>query len=206
MPLCWASLGNTEHGHGGRCRLAPLGRSHLSRIPAKHFDSFVLLISWHLWKHRNNVVFEHESPSHPGSGALASRMRDCGAVDGLSKSAWSLIPGARSCLQCKSLQLFSPPLCKLWKSNTGFGLLKAQWKFRWGCSKKYIVKLHPVRILLRKVYFMIYLLKMCLHNEKMRRRNTGALMQSGLIYLKTGTTEGRAKAWSVRLVHTWFGL
>ncbi|CAN6322844.1 unnamed protein product [Urochloa humidicola] len=33
-------------------------------IPAKHFTSFVLLICWQLWKHRNSVVFERAAPSH----------------------------------------------------------------------------------------------------------------------------------------------
>jgi hypothetical protein len=35
-----------------------------SRIPPRHFDSFLLLVSWHLWKHRNSVVFEREAPPH----------------------------------------------------------------------------------------------------------------------------------------------
>jgi hypothetical protein len=26
-------------------------------IPRKHFDCFILLLCWHIWKHRNDVVF-----------------------------------------------------------------------------------------------------------------------------------------------------
>ncbi|CAN6181424.1 unnamed protein product [Urochloa humidicola] len=32
-------------------------------LPAKHFETFVLLIYWHLWKHRNSIVFEGAHPS-----------------------------------------------------------------------------------------------------------------------------------------------
>ena len=33
-------------------------------IPTRHFDSFVLLICWNLWKHRNDVIFRSLPPSH----------------------------------------------------------------------------------------------------------------------------------------------
>jgi len=33
-------------------------------IPAKHYDSFLLLVCWNLWKHRNEVVFNSLPPSH----------------------------------------------------------------------------------------------------------------------------------------------
>ncbi|CAN6345376.1 unnamed protein product [Urochloa humidicola] len=32
-------------------------------VPAKHYHVFLLLISWHLWKHRNAVVFNNEPAS-----------------------------------------------------------------------------------------------------------------------------------------------
>ncbi|CAO1940520.1 unnamed protein product [Urochloa humidicola] len=32
-------------------------------IPIKHYDSFLLLVSWQIWKHRNDVVFNGASPS-----------------------------------------------------------------------------------------------------------------------------------------------
>ncbi|CAO2161808.1 unnamed protein product [Urochloa humidicola] len=32
-------------------------------IPAKHYNSFLLLVSWHLWKHRNAIVFNDEPAS-----------------------------------------------------------------------------------------------------------------------------------------------
>ena len=33
-------------------------------IPLKHYDSFILLLSWNLWKHRNEVIFRSLPPSH----------------------------------------------------------------------------------------------------------------------------------------------
>ncbi|OEL37942.1 hypothetical protein BAE44_0001042, partial [Dichanthelium oligosanthes] len=33
-------------------------------VPAKHFDSFLLLVCWQLWKHRNEVVFRNAPASH----------------------------------------------------------------------------------------------------------------------------------------------
>ncbi|CAN6352985.1 unnamed protein product [Urochloa humidicola] len=33
-------------------------------VPAKHYNSFLLLITWHLWKHRNTVVFDAAAASH----------------------------------------------------------------------------------------------------------------------------------------------
>ncbi|CAN6177571.1 unnamed protein product [Urochloa humidicola] len=33
-------------------------------LPRQHFHTFVLLICWQLWKHRNSVVFEAQEPSH----------------------------------------------------------------------------------------------------------------------------------------------
>lgn len=32
-------------------------------IPVKHYNVFILLIAWHLWKHRNDVVFNAATPS-----------------------------------------------------------------------------------------------------------------------------------------------
>lgn len=36
-----------------------------SAIPARHHSVFLHLCCWNLWKHRNEVVFRHESPSLP---------------------------------------------------------------------------------------------------------------------------------------------
>ncbi|CAO2185858.1 unnamed protein product [Urochloa humidicola] len=33
-------------------------------IPLKHFGSYILLVCWQLWKHRNGVVFNNDQPSH----------------------------------------------------------------------------------------------------------------------------------------------
>ncbi|CAN6226414.1 unnamed protein product [Urochloa humidicola] len=33
-------------------------------LPLQHFNSFILLISWQLWKHRNSIVFDGATPSH----------------------------------------------------------------------------------------------------------------------------------------------
>ncbi|CAN6308641.1 unnamed protein product [Urochloa humidicola] len=35
-----------------------------TNIPLKHFTSYIILICWHLWKHRNAVVFNAATPSH----------------------------------------------------------------------------------------------------------------------------------------------
>nr|CAB3445429.1 unnamed protein product [Digitaria exilis] len=40
-------------------------------IASKHYDCFLLLVCWMLWKHRNGVVFNSESPS------LARFWRSC---------------------------------------------------------------------------------------------------------------------------------
>ena len=37
---------------------------HPATIPARHFDSFLLLVCWNIWKHRNEVVFRNLPPSH----------------------------------------------------------------------------------------------------------------------------------------------
>ncbi|CAN6175354.1 unnamed protein product [Urochloa humidicola] len=46
-------------------RFVPCGLFHARQIvPARHYHVLLLLISWHLWKHRNAVVFNNESASH----------------------------------------------------------------------------------------------------------------------------------------------
>ncbi|PAN12509.1 hypothetical protein PAHAL_2G269600, partial [Panicum hallii] len=32
-------------------------------VPAKHSECMVLLVCWHIWKHRNEVIFEQLPPS-----------------------------------------------------------------------------------------------------------------------------------------------
>ncbi|CAN6371657.1 unnamed protein product [Urochloa humidicola] len=36
---------------------------HPATVPAKHFDSYLLLVCWQLWKHRNDAVFNRALPS-----------------------------------------------------------------------------------------------------------------------------------------------
>ena len=38
-------------------------------IPAKQYHVFLLLLSWKIWKHRNDVVFQHMEPSFVRLGA-----------------------------------------------------------------------------------------------------------------------------------------
>jgi len=38
-------------------------------IPAKQYHVFLLLLSWKIWNHRNDVVFQHMEPSFVRLGA-----------------------------------------------------------------------------------------------------------------------------------------
>ena len=51
-------------------------------IPAKHYDSFLLLVRWNLWKHRNEVVFKSLPLRMRDSGVLAKLMLENGAIGG----------------------------------------------------------------------------------------------------------------------------
>ena len=56
----WQALGmNTAHGDVLKLWALPRPTS----IPSKHYDSFVLLICWNIWKHRNDVIFNTLPPS-----------------------------------------------------------------------------------------------------------------------------------------------
>ena len=57
----WHALG-MDAGQGEVTKLWAFPRP--TSIPSKHFDSFVLLICWNLWKHRNEVIFRSLPPSH----------------------------------------------------------------------------------------------------------------------------------------------
>ena len=57
----WHALG-MDAGRGEVTKLWAFPRP--TSIPSKHFDSFVLLICWNLWKHRNEVIFRSLPPSH----------------------------------------------------------------------------------------------------------------------------------------------
>ncbi|CAN6206059.1 unnamed protein product [Urochloa humidicola] len=64
----WAALGINTSG----CTVRTLWTvPRPTTVPAKHYSTFLLLVSWHLWKHRNAVVFNQETASH------ACFWRDC---------------------------------------------------------------------------------------------------------------------------------
>ena len=38
-----------------------------THIPVKHFQTFVLLCCWHIWKRRNNIVFRNDRSTLQGA-------------------------------------------------------------------------------------------------------------------------------------------
>ncbi|RCV19621.1 hypothetical protein SETIT_3G400700v2 [Setaria italica] len=57
----WASLGShTANSSVQVLWIVP----HPTTVPARHYNGFLLLISWMLWKHRNDTVFSRAPPSH----------------------------------------------------------------------------------------------------------------------------------------------
>ena len=71
-------------------------------IPTRHFDSFVLLICWNLWKHRNDVIFRSLPPPHTSDSGMPAGMRPVsGAGDGEEKIILCVMPGALCFLICK---------------------------------------------------------------------------------------------------------
>jgi hypothetical protein len=67
-----------------------------SRIPPRHFDSFLLLVSWHLWKHRNSVLFEREAPSHTRFWTACKQDAVSGAAAGRCMNGLLPMPGVCS--------------------------------------------------------------------------------------------------------------
>jgi len=68
-------------------------------IPAGHFDSFLLLCCWQLWKRRNNAVFRQQLDP---LGAVNAMMHAHGGVDSRKKTCTLVCPGALSLNpQCK---------------------------------------------------------------------------------------------------------
>lgn len=56
----WAHLGVDTTG-GSVASLWTVPRP--ATVPPKHYDSFLLLTCWHIWKHRNEIVFNGAPPS-----------------------------------------------------------------------------------------------------------------------------------------------
>ena len=51
----WQRLGIQMESDAAACNLLHLPKPE--NLPAAHFDTFVLLCCWHLWKRRNGIVF-----------------------------------------------------------------------------------------------------------------------------------------------------
>jgi hypothetical protein len=49
-------------------------------IPAAHFDAFILLCCWHLWKRRNGITLDRKQCRCAKRCRPAGAMRNCGAV------------------------------------------------------------------------------------------------------------------------------
>ena len=59
----WQRLGIQMEPDAAACNLLHLPKPE--NLPAAHFDTFVLLCCWHLWKRRNGIVFRQESLNLP---------------------------------------------------------------------------------------------------------------------------------------------
>jgi len=95
----WQALG-MDATLGDVAKLWALPRP--ATIPTRHFDSFVLLICWNLWKHRNDVIFRSLPPPHTSDSGMPAGMRPVsGAGDGEGKIILCVMPGALCFLICK---------------------------------------------------------------------------------------------------------
>ena len=59
----WQRLGIQMEPDAAACNLLHLPKPE--NLPAAHFDTFVLLCCWHLWKRRNGIVFRQGSLNLP---------------------------------------------------------------------------------------------------------------------------------------------
>ncbi|RCV10309.1 hypothetical protein SETIT_2G102300v2 [Setaria italica] len=57
--LVWSQLGIDTRG----CKVSAISTvPHPTRLPSEHFDCFLLLVTWQLWKHRKDMVLNEAHP------------------------------------------------------------------------------------------------------------------------------------------------